>query len=179
MSGEIRRELRRVLIVEDDERLLAAYTRAFQATPLDVVTATNAAEARGRAQETNPDMCVIDYQLPGGESGLQLISGLRHRDPLVTLVFVTGYGYMELGAEAARHGADHVLAKPVHVAEILSRVAGSLVDDSATASDARARWEHIQRVLQDSGGNRSEAARRLGLSRGTLQRWLDRPAPVR
>ena len=41
----------------------------------------------------------------------------------------------------------------------------------------RARWEHIHRVLEFSGYNISEAARRLGLHRRTLQRILAKRAP--
>jgi two-component system response regulator RegA len=37
---------------------------------------------------------------------------------------------------------------------------------------ARVEWEHINRVLADSGGNISEAARRLGMHRRSLQRKL-------
>ncbi len=39
-----------------------------------------------------------------------------------------------------------------------------------------AQQEHIRRVLEDCGGNISEAARRLGLHRRSLQRKLRRPA---
>jgi two-component system response regulator RegA len=47
-----------------------------------------------------------------------------------------------------------------------------------TPSLARVEWEHINRVLQDSGGNISEAARRLGLHRRSLQRKLAKyPVP--
>ena len=42
---------------------------------------------------------------------------------------------------------------------------------------ARAEWEHIQRVLSDCGGNVSEAARRLGIHRRSLQRKLQKFAP--
>jgi len=44
---------------------------------------------------------------------------------------------------------------------------------------ARVEWEHIQRVLADSGGNISEAARRLGLHRRSLQRKLAKYASRR
>jgi two-component system response regulator RegA len=44
---------------------------------------------------------------------------------------------------------------------------------------ARAEWEHIQRVLTDAGGNVSEAARRLGLHRKSLQRKLQKYPPRR
>jgi ActR/RegA family two-component response regulator len=42
---------------------------------------------------------------------------------------------------------------------------------------ARAEWEHIHRVLSDCAGNVSEAARRLGIHRRSLQRKLQKLAP--
>jgi len=45
--------------------------------------------------------------------------------------------------------------------------------------DPRAEWEHIQRVLADCGGNISEAARRLGIHRRSLQRKLHKYPPAR
>ena len=49
---------------------------------------------------------------------------------------------------------------------------------TTTPSLARVEWEHINRVLADSGGNISEAARRLGLHRRSLQRKLEKyPVP--
>ncbi len=41
----------------------------------------------------------------------------------------------------------------------------------------RVEWEHLQRVLADTGGNISEAARRLGIERRTLQRKLFKNPP--
>lgn len=43
---------------------------------------------------------------------------------------------------------------------------------------ARAEWEHINRVLSDCGGNISEAARRLGIHRRSLQRKLQKYPPL-
>ena len=42
---------------------------------------------------------------------------------------------------------------------------------------ARAEWEHIQRILADTGGNVSETARRLGITRRTLQLKLKKYPP--
>ena len=49
--------------------------------------------------------------------------------------------------------------------------------DFEVPSLARVEWEHIQRVLADSGGNISEAARRLGIHRRSLQRKLQKYPP--
>jgi two-component system response regulator RegA len=72
-----------------------------------------------------------------------------------------------------------VLQKPAEVAEILAALEGRPrpVAEVATPSLERVEWEHLQRVLGDAEGNISEAARRLGMHRRTLQRKLDRPAP--
>jgi len=40
-----------------------------------------------------------------------------------------------------------------------------------------AMWQHIHGVFKDSQLNKSEAARRLGIDRNTLKRWLGRPPP--
>ena len=75
-------------------------------------------------------------------------------------------------------GATHYLSKPADVDDILAAFAraegdADLATDAAeTPSLARVEWEHIQRVLQDCGGNVSVAAKRLGLHRRSLQRKL-------
>ena len=51
--------------------------------------------------------------------------------------------------------------------------------DLVTPSLARVEWEHIQRVLNDCEGNLSEAARRLGMHRRSLQRKAARKRPAK
>jgi two-component system response regulator RegA len=177
------RVVRTILVVEDDQLLLAAYKRTFEHIgALEVVTATNVAIAKRLARKHRPDLCVVDMQL-GCESGIELIKELRAHDRDLQIVLVTGHGSLEAGAEAVRAGADHVMAKPAYAKEILERVHGGSAlkefDPMGTATKERCIWEHAQRVLRDCDGNRSEAARRLGVDRGTLQRWLDAPAPRR
>ena len=72
-----------------------------------------------------------------------------------------------------------MLFKPVHPAEIVRRLPQLDVEEPAcvTPTLARAEWEHIQRVLLDCNGNVSEAARRLGILRQSLQRRLRKHAP--
>jgi two-component system response regulator RegA len=48
-----------------------------------------------------------------------------------------------------------------------------------TPSLARAEWEYIHRVLADCADNISEAARRLGIHRRSLQRKLQKYPPPR
>jgi len=96
-------------------------------------------------------------------------------------VVLTGYGSIATALEAVRLGATHYLTKPADVDEILAgfaraedRVGAEAPPADTTPTLARVEWEHINRVLADSGGNVSKAARILGIHRRSLQRKLSK-----
>lgn len=55
-------------------------------------------------------------------------------------------------------------------------ISGRLTHYYRTTGDEVAEWTLIQKVLEDSGGNKAEAARRLGMSRTTLWKRLNQAA---
>ncbi|MBV8757243.1 MAG: response regulator [Deltaproteobacteria bacterium] len=168
-----------MLVVEDDGLLRNAYRRTLeQRYGARVDEAADVPAAKKTAESGCFDLCIVDHNLPGG-SGLELIGQLRASQRSAKIVLITGYGSMELAVAAIRGGADEVFAKPVSVAEILRRLAGETNDARGLepAPLSHVVWEHIQRVLADCNGNRSEAARRLQIDRGTLHRWLSRARP--
>jgi two-component system response regulator RegA len=84
--------------------------------------------------------------------------------------------------EAIRLGAADYLLKPVDPEELLSALDPSTPRHSSKEKPdlptlERAQWEYIHRVLSQCEGNISEAARRLGLHRQSLQRMLRRNPP--
>jgi len=86
---------------------------------------------------------------------------------------LSGYLSIDITVEAVKAGADVVLAKPVTVGEVLHRVLGEdYTEPVTTPSLAQVEAEHIARVLTDCNHNISEAARRLGIYRSSLQRKL-------
>jgi two-component system response regulator RegA len=138
------------------------------------------------AEET-PEYAVVDLRI-GEESGLDVIRALVARDPATRIVMLTGYGSIATAVEAMRLGAVHYLTKPADADEILAALQrGQSAQDaepgpsvpSEPLSLARAEWEHINRVLVSVSGNISEAARRLGLHRRSLQRKLAKYPPAR
>src|SRR5262249_60949897 len=85
---------------------------------------------------------------------------------------------------AVRGGGTHYLPKPEDADDIIAAfprderepLAGG-TEEFKAPSLARAEWEHISRVLSDCGGNISEAARRLGMHRRSLQLKLRKYPP--
>jgi two-component system response regulator RegA len=168
--------VRRVLIVDDDAVVLRGFRRAFEHMASEVETANTVDAALALARERPSELCIVDFQL-GGQSGLELIRTLRTEFPASILVMMTGYGSMELAAQAIRAGANEVVAKPITAREIVERLGGKRLTPIETPSVDRALWEHVTRVLGDCNGNKSETARRLRKPRSWLQRFLARSAP--
>ena len=76
------------------------------------------------------------------------------------------------------------LTKPAEPAEIESAFVDAPSNSDPSELDElpsldRAAWEHLQRVLSECNGNISEAARRMGMHRRTLQRKLQKLPPRR
>jgi len=174
-----------LLLVDDDEVFRTRLARAFTRRGYDVRAAADADEALALARAESPELAVVDLRMPG-RSGLELLRDLRALDPTTRVVVLTGYGSIATAVEAMRLGATHYVPKPADVDEILLAFARAeappLSPDAETVgfpapSLARAEWEHINRVLSDCGGNISEAARRLGIHRRSLQRKLQRYPP--
>jgi two-component system response regulator RegA len=172
-----------LLIVDDDRVLRERLARAFVARGFEAKAAAGPAEALAIARVDSPEMAVVDLRMPGG-SGLELVRGLLAIDPSTRIVVLTGYGSIATAIEAMRLGATYYLPKPADADDILAAFErGAAPPLSATGVDyaapslARAEYEHIQRVLSDCAGNVSEAARRLGIHRRSLQRKIQKYPP--
>jgi len=174
-----------ILIVDDDEVLRVRLGRALEGRGYEVRTAKDYDEAIWLARQDSPEKAVVDLKMPG-HSGLELVSALREIDDTTQIIVLTGYGSISTAVDAVRLGAINYLPKPADADDVLAAFKRGNEPPSPTppASDeyevpslARAEWEHIHRVLGDCAGNISEAARRLGLHRRSLQRKLRKYAP--
>ena len=171
-----------ILIVDDDRVLRERLQRAFTTRGYDVRVAADVDDALRAARAEPPEYALVDLRMPGG-SGLDLVRELHALDAATRIVVLTGYGSIATALDAVRLGATHYLAKPADVHDILAAFARDRAAEPATPLDfqapslARAEWEHINRVLSDCGGNISEAARRLGMHRRSLQRKLQKRPP--
>lgn len=168
-----------LLIVDDDRSFREALSASFSRRGYEVRSAASTEDALALCADWIPERAVIDLRMPGA-SGLELLRALKRIDPNTEVVMLTGYGSIPTAVEAVRAGAANFLTKPADPEEIEKAFSGesqsvvpSVVQPETPSLD-RASWEHIQRVLSDCGGNISEAARRLGLHRRTLQRKLQK-----
>jgi two-component system response regulator RegA len=172
-----------ILVVDDDDRLRERLARAFTARGYAVRTAADYDEALVVARESLPELAVVDLRMPG-PSGLELIRALKELDPETRIVVLTGYGSIATTIDAMRLGAVYYLQKPADADDVLAAFARADAPPAENLDQGldppsleRVKWEHVSRVLADSGGNVSEAARKLKLHRRSLQRMLQKFPP--
>ncbi|MBL0219343.1 MAG: response regulator [Myxococcales bacterium] len=176
-EAAVESKIKSVLVLDDDERTLAAMARALRHSH-KVFTASTTKEGEALARRERPDLIVVDLRI-GSSSGLDVVRRLKKEMPSSLFALVSGYLTVDATVAAVRAGADLVLTKPVTGSEIIHRLEDHVPtqdpdNDDDTPTLAQAESEHIARVMADCSGNITEAARRLGIYRSTLQRRLRR-----
>lgn len=172
-----------ILLVDDTLVLRERLSMAMEQRGFRVETAGNFDEAVSVFNKNPTDLAVLDLRMPG-RTGLELLRRLLQMKSNTRIIMLSGFGSIPASIDAVRAGAVNFLSKPADADDILSaflRGDEPTVPDGAIAfpapSLARNEWEHIHRVLSDCGNNISEAARRLGIHRRSLQRKLRKRAP--
>lgn len=168
-----------ILVVDDDRTFCKALSGALRRRGFKVVVAHSHADGLAEANAWTPFRAVVDLCMPG-PNGIETVAALIERHPDLPVVVLTGYGSIVSAIEAIKAGAIHYLTKPASVEDILAAFERTQpVSELPVEVPAleQVEWEHLQRVLAECEGNVSEAARRLGMHRRSLQRKLARGRP--
>lgn len=116
----------RLLVVDDDVSICNQLASGLAHAGFQVVTANDAAGALAQANQTPPDVAIVDLGMPG-VSGFDVIRHLKHQHgAAVHVIVLTGHDEEASRAEAFEAGTDDYVLKPVGVAEIRRRVAAAL-----------------------------------------------------
>lgn len=124
-----------VLIVDDDEDLVRVLTTVLESAGYQVSSAANGAEAWEKAQESRPDLAIVDVIMDTLAEGVRLTHRFRADEKLkdVPIVMLTGVkqklrmDLRPLDEEGYRYLAvDRYLEKPVAPEVLLHTVADLL-----------------------------------------------------
>ena len=181
VNREARRQrVRKVLLVDDHDMYLKYWTREFTKAGVEVVTASTLEKALEAINEDKPDLAIVDLFLEPPESGIDVIKAIKNVSPRILCALVSAHMSVSHAVAGVRAGADDVFFKPFGAKQVIARIEGGEVGkfpDGAVPTLEQVEWEHISRVLQDHGGNISQAAAALGVFRQSLQRKIAKHAP--
>nr|WP_246852184.1 response regulator [Patulibacter sp. SYSU D01012] len=118
----------RVLAVDDDAALRDAVRVVLEDADLDVVTSDGSEDLFALLDQHEPDLLLLDVDLPWGHSGIDLCRAVRADGARGTLpiVVLSARTDPETVLEVFRAGADDYVAKPFVGPELLVRIANRL-----------------------------------------------------
>ena len=111
----------RVLIVEDERKILNSLARGLQAAGYETVTAATGPEGYRIALAEPVDCIILDLMLPG-RSGLEILADLRRAGNAVPVIILTARDAVNDRVTGLDIGADDYLVKPFAFAELLARL---------------------------------------------------------
>lgn len=171
-----------LLIVEDNVRFADTLATELK----DRGYAVESVGSLAAVQEMDPSRfryAIVDLRLRQ-DSGLDVIKEIKRQSPNTHIVVLTGYGSIASAVQATKLGAAQYLTKPVEIDDVERALhTDELANDEVPIptefqSLYRHEREYIEFVLAECEGNISQAARRLGLHRQSLQRKLRKYTPT-
>src|SRR5579872_6819847 len=105
-----------ILVADDQEHVREAIAMLLRGHGYSVVLCSSPGEAFSAAQQTPPELAMLDmnYQRDStsGIEGLELIQRLRELDSTVPIIALTAWGNVDLAVSAMKHGASDFIEKP-------------------------------------------------------------------
>ncbi|MFE0732177.1 response regulator [Streptomyces antibioticus] len=177
------------VLLADDEHLIRGALTALLSLEDDLVIVAEAAtgtEALAMARAHQPDVAVLDLQMPGGD-GVKVATSLRAELPGCQILIVTSHGrpgHLKRALAAGVRGFVQKTVSAQRLAEIIRTVhAGNRYVDPELAADAIAagdspltsRETEVLELAAD-GAPVTEIAERAALSPGTVRNYLSSAA---
>jgi len=111
----------RILVIEDDRRLLSLLRRALREAGMAVDTAEDGDEGLAAASTTDFDVLIVDLMLPGID-GFEVTRQLRDRRIRTPVLMLTGRDAVDDRVRGLEAGADDYLVKPFALREVVARI---------------------------------------------------------
>jgi two-component system copper resistance phosphate regulon response regulator CusR len=168
----------RILVAEDEPRILAFVTRGLESEGFAVDAAADGVEALRCAHSAHYDVAVLDLLLPRID-GLAVLRDLRQHDPELPVVILSARSDLPTKLRGFELGANDYVVKPFSLDELIARIrvqlrhAAGLVDGHVVqagrlALDLSRRQVRVDEDVIDLSDREFRLLRELGLHPGEV-----------
>ncbi len=120
----------RLLIVDDDTDILLAAKMFLRQNISIVHTEKNPQNIPNIIKNENYDVILLDMNFSrdatSGQEGFHWLNVILDHDPAATIIFITGYGDIELAVQGIKEGATNFVLKPWDNKKLLATIQASL-----------------------------------------------------
>ncbi|WP_433662955.1 response regulator transcription factor [Nocardia sp. CA-128927] len=111
----------RILVVDDEVRVLASLRRGLELSDFEVVTAADGAEALAMVRTAAPDAMVLDVNMPTLD-GEGVVTALRAMGNDIPICVLSARSAVTDRIACLERGADDYLTKPFDLGELVARL---------------------------------------------------------
>ncbi len=172
--------MKKVLIIDDDKNFCESLSVEFQDLGHQAMCCFSINSLLEVQDLKSYDWAIVDLRI-GVDNGLDVVDILKKDNPEMVIVILTGFGSISTAVEAVKRGAKQYLSKPIQFDELIESFGDQQVESEVDSypSLARKEREYIEFVLNECNGNISQAAKKLGIHRQSLQRKLKKYTPLK
>ena len=121
------------LLIADDEQLEREALRYIISKSIDSISdieeAVNGREAIAKVQASNPDIIILDINMPG-INGIEAAWKIREKNEYVSIIFLTALHQFDYAHEAIKVGAEDYIVKPSsekRIIDVMEKVTSKLM----------------------------------------------------
>ena len=132
-------------IIDNDAAIRDSLSFLIESDQIAVETFASAGEFLENWDIERTGCLIVDIRMPG-MGGLELQSELTQRNIRVPLIFITGYGDVQLAVQAMKRGAFDFFEKPINHQLLLDRLNIALAKESSARREAAQKLEFQRRL---------------------------------
>src|SRR5512136_2531788 len=131
----------KILVVDDEQLIRWSIEQNLKKQGYEIITACDGEEALKLVREEQPELILLDIQMPG-INGLEVLERVKEFDEDIVVIMVTAQGGLETAVSAMRLGAYDYVNKPFNLDELAIVIKKSLETSSLRREVAGLRSEH-------------------------------------
>jgi signal transduction histidine kinase len=106
--------VKKLLLVDDEKDIREILRLSLVDMGYTVFEAENGVEALRIFQEVQPPIVLTDIKMPNMD-GIELLQKIKHENPEIEVVMITGHGDMDLAIKSLKYEATDFITKPINV----------------------------------------------------------------
>jgi two-component system, NtrC family, response regulator len=151
--------MKKILIIDDEEKLKALLARMISLEGFEVVQAADIKAGLKKLEQYDIDVVLCDVKLPDG-NGVDFTATVKNKFPEIEIILLTAYGNIPDGVQAIKNGAFDYITKGDDNNKIIP-----LLHRASEKVELTKRVRQLQKQL----GNRYSFDRIIGKSKAILQ----------
>ncbi|WP_280769444.1 response regulator transcription factor [Salipaludibacillus daqingensis] len=157
---------KKVLIVDDEERMLQLVSNILSKQGYNTLTATNGETALNLIESSNIDFVILDIMMPGLD-GYETCQAIRQTSSVPILMLTAKAEELDK-VKALRMGADDYLVKPFGKNELIARIEAILRRVSSTSTEekpSKTEWQFESITLNSESKRVSVSGKPVNLTK--------------